>query len=160
MRGKQSGVSSDAMLGPYGSATGAITLEDTTETTRVTQHRCRGCVHAVQCSVYGIWYRVSGVKCWAALIIVCFISRDLAPDRRPQSFSLVICGCTVNCRLGELVRIEVRPSLPGYGAIRSRPMSSVVCTRYHVRYRILYHIPINQYDAIQYTTGPEKIAWL
>ena len=37
MRGKQSGVTSDAMSGPYGTATGAITLEDTTETTRVTQ---------------------------------------------------------------------------------------------------------------------------
>ena len=39
MRGKHSGVTSDAMSGPYGTATGAITLEDTTETTRVTQHR-------------------------------------------------------------------------------------------------------------------------
>ena len=38
MRGKHSGVTSDAMSGPYGTATGAITLEDTTETTRVTQH--------------------------------------------------------------------------------------------------------------------------
>ena len=38
MRGKQSGVTSDAMSGPYGTATGAITLEDTTETTRVTQY--------------------------------------------------------------------------------------------------------------------------
>ena len=38
-RQAQSGVTSDAMSGPYGgTAIGAITLEDTTETTRVTQH--------------------------------------------------------------------------------------------------------------------------
>ena len=37
MRGKHSGVTSDAMSGPYGTATGAVTLEDTTKTTRVTQ---------------------------------------------------------------------------------------------------------------------------
>jgi hypothetical protein len=38
VHGKQNGVTSDAMSGPYGTAIGAITLEDTTETTRVTQH--------------------------------------------------------------------------------------------------------------------------
>ena len=43
MRGKHSGVTSDAMSGPYGTATGAITLEDTTETTSVTQ-QCRDAV--------------------------------------------------------------------------------------------------------------------
>jgi hypothetical protein len=47
MRGKQSGVTSDAMSGPYGTATGAITLEDTTETTRVTQYRVNQLMSAV-----------------------------------------------------------------------------------------------------------------
>ena len=37
MRGKQSGVTSDAMSGPYRTAIGAITLEDTMETTRGSQ---------------------------------------------------------------------------------------------------------------------------
>ena len=41
MRGKHSGVTSDAMSGPYCTATGAITVEDTTETTRVTQQDSR-----------------------------------------------------------------------------------------------------------------------
>ena len=47
MRGKQSGVTSDAMSGPYGTATGAITPEDTTETTRVTQYRVNQLMSAV-----------------------------------------------------------------------------------------------------------------
>ena len=48
MRGKQSGVTSDAMSGPYGgTAIGAITLEDTTETTRVTQYRVNQLMSAV-----------------------------------------------------------------------------------------------------------------
>ena len=38
MRGKQSGVTSDAMSGSYGTAIGAMTLEDATEIMRGPQH--------------------------------------------------------------------------------------------------------------------------